>query len=697
MPIPRGCVKVPVAPDWGVTEPMPPSPTTRASRRTFAALCLATLGVVYGDIGTSPLYTVSEIFFGPNAIPYTPQNALGATSLVLWILTLSVTLKYVLLVLRASYEDQGGTFALLALIQRSTTAARRPGAAPLLGSLGLALILAAALLFGEGIITPAISVLSAVEGLKVATTAFEPVVVPLTAVILLALFSIQPSGTAKIGTLFGPAIAVWFLVIAGLGVMHVLRQPAILGAIDPRSAAAFLMANGLPGSVAVLGSVLLAVTGCEALFADMGHFGAKPIRVTWFSLVYPALMLNYLGQGAYAYGGGPVEGGHLFYALVPRAGLLPTVALATLATVIASQALISGAFSLAKQAIALGLFPRLDIVHTSGTHEGQIFVPAINRALLVSCIFLVVGFGSSSALAAAYGFAVSGVMLVTSFAMMTIAVRVWGWPAYLAVPLFGFFAAIEAVFFSSASLKILHGAWVPLAVGLIVFSVMTTWKWGRKRVAGVYAELAPRCETVRRLVELKKRAAVPQLPRSVVVMASKPVLDLDDRIPPALHLFWVRLGALPKHVILLTVRQLPVPNAHAVGAPRTEAVTFLSDPRFGSVVSLQSTYGYLETPDVRRSLVEAKELEKIKVPGDPRRWLVLVGQENVTETKVGAFVRLRLSFFRAMLRNSVPAHLYFGLGSDSLVTTETVHLAAAAFDGDEDTRAFVPEGPESVV
>jgi KUP system potassium uptake protein len=306
-----------------------------------------------------------------------------------------------------------------------------------------------------------------------------------------------------------------------------------------------------------------------------------------------------------------------------------------------------------------------------------------------------VSFGSSSALAAAYGFAVSGVMLVTSFAMMVIAVRVWGWRWYAAAPVFGFFAAVEAVFFFSSSLKILHGAWVPLAVGILAFTIMTTWQWGRQRIAGVYAGLSPRCETVRRLLELKQRPSIPQLPRSIVVMASKPVLELDDRIPPALHLFWTRLGALPKHIVLLTVRQVSVPNARTAEAPRTEAITFLSDSRFGTVVSLQSTYGYLETPDVRRSLVEAKQLKKIKVPGDPRRWLVLVGQENVTERKVGALVRLRLSFFRTMLRNSVPAHLYFGLGADALVTTETVHLSATAFD--DAAPGFVPERPESVV
>ena len=669
-------------------------------RRAFAALCLATLGVVYGDIGTSPLYTVSEIFFGPNAIAYTAENAVGATSLVLWVLTLSVTLKYILLVLRANHEGQGGTFALLALIQQGTGRPATRGrsgnsGAPLLGVLGFTLVLAAGLLFGEGIITPAISVLSAVEGLKIVTDSLESFVVPITAGVLIGLFSIQRQGTARIGVIFGPAIATWFLVIAALGVGHVVRQPGILQAVDPRSAAWFLARHGVPGSVTVLGSVLLAVTGCEALFADLGHFGARPIRVTWFTLVYPALMLNYLGQGAYVFGGGPVEGGHLFYALVPRWGLIPLVGLATFATVIASQALISGAFSLTRQAIAFGLFPRLQIVHTSGTHEGQIYVPVISRALLVSCVFLVFSFGSSSRLAAAYGFAVSGVMLVTSLAMMVIAVKVWGWRWYLAVPLFGFFASAEAVFFSSSSLKILHGAWLPLAIGILVFGVMTTWQWGRQRVAGVYSELAPHCETIGRLVELKQDRAIPQLPRSVVVMASKPVVNASDRIPPALHLFWTRLGALPKHVILLTVRQLPVPYAHRANAPRSEAVTFLSDEASGTVVSLQSSYGYMETPDVRRALAEAKALTKIKVPGDPRRWLVLVGQENVTETQVGLLVQLRLAFFRAMLRNSVPAHLYFGLGADSFVTSETVHLAATAFDSG--SSPSLPEAPEATV
>ncbi len=310
-------------------------------------------------------------------------------------------------------------------------------------------------------------------------------------------------------------------------------------------------------------------------------------------------------------------------------------------------------------------------------------------------MFLVVSFGSSARLAAAYGFAVSGVMLVTSLAMIVIATRVWGWRWYIAAPLFGFFGSIEAVFFCSSSPKILHGAWLPLAIGILVFAVMTTWQWGRQHVAGVYSELSPACETVGRLLELKKWPSIPQLARSIVVMSSRPVLTLEDRIPPALHLFWTRLGGLPKHIILLTVRQLSVPYAHTAEGPRDDAITFLADPVFGTVVSLQSTYGYMETPDVRHSLREAKELRKIKVPGDPRRWLVLVGQENVTQSQVGPLVRLGLSFFRTMLRNSVPAHLCFGLGSDSFVTTETVHLAATAFNGD--TSGSLPEQPESAV
>ncbi len=633
-------------------------------------LCITALGVVYGDVGTSPLYTVAEVFHGRDPTPATPANALGVASLILWVVTISVLLKYVLLVLKADNHGEGGTFALLALL--------RQGGGRVVAVLTPALVLAAGLLYGEGIITPAISVLSAVEGLTVATDAFEPVVVPITVGVLVALFSIQRRGTAGVGRMFGPVMLVWFVCIAALGVVQIVRHPAILAAVNPWHAVRFLGTAGTYHLVVVMGSVLLAVTGCEALFADMGHLGRRPIRIAWTALVYPSLLLNYLGQGAYVWAGGRAPEGHIFYAIVPASCLYPMVALATAATVIASQALISGAFSLTQQAIAMGLFPRLRITHTSSTHEGQVYIGTINWTLCICSVLLVILFGSSSNLAAAYGFAVSGVMLVTSITMLAIAVRVWRWPAWQAVPVFGAFAALEILFFTSASLKVLHGGWVPLLVGAVLYGVMSTWHWGRALVSRQYARIAPSCETVAQIVELKKDPKVPQMPRSVVVMSSRPVVSAQDRIPPVLHLFWLRLGALPKHVVFLTVVHENVPFHSTSRQPRFDASTFLFDEDRGSVTSVRAHYGYMEHPDVRMALARAKADAGVKVPGDPRRWLVLVGQENIIVSGVSWLGRLRLSFFRFMLRNAVPAHLYLGLGSDTHVTTEIVHLPSVS-------------------
>ncbi len=640
--------------------------------RTFLALCLATLGVVYGDIGTSPLYTISEIFYGQGGATPSPENAIGATSLVTWLLILSVTVKYIVFVLRAGNQGHGGTFALLALV--------RKGGGRLVAVLTPALILATGLLYGEGIITPAISVLSAVEGLRVATGALEPFIVPITVVVLCLLFGIQRRGTASLGKLFGPVMLVWFVTIGGIGLVHVVRHPGILWALNPYHAVHFLVANGIPRSVGVLGSVLLAVTGCEALYADMGHFGPRPIRATWLNLVLPALILNYMGQGAHVFSGGDVPGGHAFYALVPRWGLYPMVGLATAATIIASQALISGAYSLTQQGIAMGLFPRLKIVHTSGTQEGQIFVPMINRALWIACILLVLWFQASTRLAAAYGFAVSGVMLVTSLSMFAVSRRLWGWSMWRAGLLFGCFAAIEAAFFASSSVKVLHGGWVPLAIGSFLFVVMTTWLWGRARLAKSYADIAPSCETVEQVVAIKRNPKTIHLPRSIVVMSSRPVASLQDRIPPVLHLFGKRLGAWPKHIVFLTVVQEPVPVIPLKSRDRYEVTCFMEDEERGTVWSIRAHYGYMESPDVRKELKAAKKREKIKVPGDPRLWLVVVGQENVIDTARDLLTRVRLSMFRLLLRNSVPAHLYLGLGADTLVSTETVHITGDELD-----------------
>jgi KUP system potassium uptake protein len=350
------------------------------------------------------------------------------------------------------------------------------------------------------------------------------------------------------------------------------------------------------------------------------------------------------------------------------------VALATLATIIASQALISGAFSLTQQAIALGLFPRLRVVHTSSSHEGQIYISSINWTIMVSSALLVVFFRSSSNLAAAYGFAVSGVMLVTSVSMMAVATRLWHWPTWKALGVFGTFLLLEALFFTSASLKVLHGGWVPLQIGVVIYTVMTTWFWGRSLIAKQYGAMSGACETVERLVELKRDGSVVQIPRSVVVMSSRPITAPTDRIPPVLHLFWQRLGALPKHIVFLTVVNENVPFQELTGRPGYQSSTFLYDAERGTITSVRASYGYMESPDVRLALARAKAEAGVKVPGDPRRWLVLVGQENIIFAVGSWLSRVRMSLFRFLLRNSVPAHLYFGLDSDTHVTTETVHL-----------------------
>ena len=392
----------------------PASPhLSHAPRGKLAPLTIGALGVVYGDIGTSPLYAIDQIFSGPAAVARVPDNVLGAISLVIWTITLIVVIKYAWLVLRAENDGEGGVFALYSLIHRY----RNKGGGVLLWSL----MLGAGLLFGDGMITPAISVLSAVEGLEVVTPACAPYILPITVVLLTGLFAIQYKGASGVGVVFGPILIVWFVVIAALGGAAVMREPGILAAFNPFYGIVFLSKVGWREALLVLSALMLVVTGGEALYADLGHFGARPIRVGLFAVVFPALLLNYLGQGAYLLGGTPIAGGKLFYSLAPAPLLLPLVVLATMATVIASQALISGAFSLTWQAIGIGLLPRVDVQHTHHAHAGQIYVPFTNWGLYVGCVALVLGFGSASAMAAAYGLAVAGVMLITSLAMFVIA------------------------------------------------------------------------------------------------------------------------------------------------------------------------------------------------------------------------------------------------------------------------------------
>jgi KUP system potassium uptake protein len=439
-------------------------------------LALLALGVVYGDIGTSPLYAVKETFNPEHGIPLVPENILGGVSAIFWSLMVVVSLKYVTLILRASNRGEGGIMALLALATSSVRG--RPQLAAALMLIG---VFGASLFYGDAVLTPAISVLSAVEGLEVGTSAFKPFVVPGALGILVGLFLIQRHGTGLVGLLFGPIMVLWFACLGAVGAWNIARSPAILAGIDPRYALHFVTAHG-PASFVVLGSVLLALTGAEALYADMGHFGKRAIRVAWFALAAPCLVLNYFGQGALLLAD-PKALENPFYLAFPAWALYPAVALATVATVIASQATISGAYSMTQQAVQLGYLPHVEIRHTSARVIGQIYVPTVNWALLAIVVVAVVGFGSSSRLASAYGVSVMGTMLTTSFLTFFVIRYGWGYPLWLCVVTTGFFLVVDLAFFAAAMHKIPDGGWFPILMGAIIFTIMLTWRRGRRELA----------------------------------------------------------------------------------------------------------------------------------------------------------------------------------------------------------------------
>jgi KUP system potassium uptake protein len=440
-----------------------------------AGLALLALGVVYGDIGTSPLYAVKETFNPEHGIPLTADNILGGISSIFWALMIVVTLKYVLLVLRASNRGEGGIMALLALATRAI--GDRPRLSAALMAIG---VFGASLFYGDAVLTPAISVLSAVEGLEIGTAAFKPYVVPISTGILIALFLIQKHGTGVVGLMFGPVCVSWFAAIGAAGLWNIVQNPQILGALNPWHAIHFVTAHGA-ASFVVLGSVLLAMTGAEALYADMGHFGSRAIRLAWFGLVAPALVLNYFGQGALLIAN-PQALENPFYLAFPQWALYPMIGLATAATVIASQATISGAYSMTQQAIQLGYLPRMAVLHTSSKTIGQIYVPAVNAILLVAVAIAVIGFGSSTRLASAYGVAVMGTMLVTTFLTFFVIRYGWRYPLWLCLPATAFFMFIDATFFAAAMHKIFDGGWFPLLLGALIFGVMMTWRRGRTRL-----------------------------------------------------------------------------------------------------------------------------------------------------------------------------------------------------------------------
>ncbi len=443
--------------------------------KKLPTLMLGALGVVFGDIGTSPLYAVQQVFSDTPAFAHDPNAILGILSLILWSVVLAVCVKYTMFVLRADHDGEGGTLAMLGLIEQHDPP--KPFASPT--ALTLLVLFGSALLYGDGMITPSISVLSAVEGLNVATNVFKPYVLPIATVILSLLFLVQSRGTEAVGRLFGPVMFLWFVAIGLAGIVSIAHNPAVLEACNPRYAVAFLFSRGWLG-YATLGSVVLAFSGVEALFADLGHFGRKPIILAWYLFVLPGLILNYLGQGALLLHD-PAAAAKPFFALLPHWAIYPMVALSTAATVIASQALISGAFSLTRQAVNLGLAPRYAVRHTSADSSGQVYMPAVNYFLMVGCLAVVLSFRTSDALGNAYGLAVIGTMTVTSIVFFVVTTRVWHWKLYLAVPLAAAFLIFDLAFLGANLAKILQGAWVPLAIAAFVFTVLTLWTIGRAR------------------------------------------------------------------------------------------------------------------------------------------------------------------------------------------------------------------------
>lgn len=640
----------------GALAPFDNRPEPHAPRGAVPQLALAAIGVVYGDIGTSPLYAMDQIFH--DGVARTPEHILGGVSLVIWAITLIVSIKYALLVLRAQNEGEGGVFALYGLLHdRSNKTAR---------IMLWSLMLGAGLLLGDGMITPAISVLSAVEGLHVAAPNLgHMVVIPLTLVLLAGLFALQSRGTSGIGKIFGPILLVWFGVIAALGAWHIAAHPDILAAFNPVHGVRFLMEAGGWEMLAILGAVMLVVTGGEAMYADLGHFGATPIRLGWFGIVFPALLLSYLGQGAYLLSGAPIAQGLLFFSLTPHWALYPMVALATVSTIIASQSLISGAFSLISQAIRLGLFPRIALLHTHAAHAGQIYAPFINWALLSGCVALVLAFGSASSLAAAYGLAVSGVMVITSIAMFFIARRHWGWGVVRTALVWGALTALNGAFLVASTLKFMEGGFIPLLVGMATFAVMATWRWGRKATFAAYKAKATM--TMAELVE-KYCASKSFIERSAVVMSPKTLTALDNRAPVIAQMMWDRCGVLPRHLIFVEVTHVKTPY---VEDNRYRVTNFHRAPDGGGIMGVDLRFGFMEEPDVEKWLEDLARHQQIDLPPQHRRWIVHVAHENLLPArKMDLWRQLRFRLFLFLRLVSQPTSFYYGLGNNVQLTAE---------------------------
>jgi KUP system potassium uptake protein len=614
---------------------------------SVVALTVAALGIVYGDIGTSPLYTMRECAIAQGG-HLGRTELLGVLSLVFWALTMVVTVKYLSFITRADNRGEGGIFALLALVPEKLRAPRPGGRIALVA---LLVLVGASLLYGEGIMTPAISVLSAIEGLEVATDKLEDAVVPLTCIILIGIFSIQKRGTGSVGALFGPVMLVWFFTLAGLGTYHIVKNPVVLQAVSPLHAVHFFAADPKHAFV-LLGSVVLAITGCEALYADLGHFGRRPIVMGWSLIAMPALLLNYFGQGALLLNEPNLE--HPFYALVPRGPFTyALVALATMATIIASQALISGAYSLTHQAVQLGYFPRVTVKHTSHHAEGQIYVPQINWGLMVSCLILVVTFQKSTRLAAAYGMAVTGTMTITSLIYFVVATKTWKWSFWRAAPIVGLFLIFDLTFLGACTLKFFKGGYIPVIVGSAFFFMMLTWKIGRSLLAEHIVSRSPPMNDFLR--DLDKRLGG-RSPGTGVFMASN-----SQRVPPILFHHAERIRVLPQTVILLTVVTEHVPVVDD-GRLATESL----GSGFYRVIARQ---GFMEAPNVPEILQEA--MMRLDLAESFKHVTYYVGRETFIASGRGKMGRYSESLFAFLSRNAQPATMYFGIPPDQVVELGT--------------------------
>lgn len=610
-------------------------------------LAIGSIGVVFGDIGTSPLYTIKACFYGKHAIDPSMTNILGVLSLILWSMIIVVSIKYVTFILQTDNRGEGGIFALLGLLNVSLLNTSDKRSSRIRSVLLLGGILGAGLLYGDGVITPAISVLSAIEGLEVATKAASPFVMPLTCIVLVFLFALQHRGTTHIGKLFGPVMILWFVSISVFGIMQILREPAVFQAVNPIYAVNFFADNGVHGII-VLGSVVLCITGCEALYADLGHFGKDAIRFSWFLFVLPALLCNYFGQGALLLSY-PEMNVNPFYNIVPEIMLYPMIGLSTVATVIASQALISGAFSLTQQAVQLGFCPRVRIIHTSSEMQGQIYIPFVNYALMIACILVVIGFKQSEAMAGAYGIAVTGTMIITSLLYFLVLIYDRKWSPVKVIPLVVIFLAFDIAFFTGNFFKIADGGWFPLFVATMIAVAMTTWKKGRSEL---YRNIiGARFPLDAFLAELPK-SNLHRVPGTAVFMTLSPV-----GTPPTLLHHVKHNHVLHEKVVLLSIINTDTPLV-----PAGERIKLLDLGQ--GFYRVEAFFGFMQKPNVPQIM---KIVAQYGLVTDPMTTTFYLGRETLLIGGKSKMMRWRKSFFAFMSRNAGNPTSYFGIPANRVV------------------------------